>query len=109
VQEDQDQIERLAAAGDVIDFDGKQVVSAAVDIRDKASVWTAAEGSSHLVICAVSRWQRRSSFDVNMRGVMNGVTAAIAAGQSRLTSLVHVCTMSALFLFFCLLHSPISF
>ena len=81
--EDKDQIERLAAAGDPIDFDGQRVTSAAVDIRDKASVWEAANGASHLVICAVSRWQRRSSFDVNMRGVMNGITAAIAAGHDR--------------------------
>ena len=34
-----------------------------------------------LVVCAVSRWQRRSSFDVNARGVLNALTAAIACGE----------------------------
>jgi|EP01046_Picozoa_sp_COSAG06_P037571 nucleoside-diphosphate-sugar epimerase len=81
--EDKDQIERLAAAGDPIDFDGEQVVSAVCDIADKDSVWEAAEGASVLVICAVSRWQRRSSFDVNARGVLNALTAAIAMGHER--------------------------
>ena len=37
--EDKDQIERLAAAGDPIDFDGEQVTSTVCDISDKASVW----------------------------------------------------------------------
>ena len=32
-----------------------------------------------LIDAAVS-WQRRSSFDVNMRGVLNGVTAGARAG-----------------------------
>ena len=41
----------------------------------------AAEASSVLVVCAVSRWQRRSSFDVNARGVLNALTAAIACGE----------------------------
>jgi nucleoside-diphosphate-sugar epimerase len=81
--QDKDQIQRLAEAGARIDFDGKQVSSAVVDITEKSSVWQAAEGASHLVICAVSRWQRRSSFDVNMKGVLNGITAAIAAGHDR--------------------------
>ena len=36
-----------------------------------------------LVVCAVSRWQRRSSFDVNARGVLNALTAAIACGHER--------------------------
>ena len=48
----------------------------------------AAEASSVLVVCAVSRWQRRSSFDVNARGVLNAYSVLFGSRARRDASLV---------------------
>lgn len=81
---DKDQIERKRERGEEpIDYDGKLVSFAEVDVADPIAVWTAASGSCCLVNCAVARWQRDISFDVNMRGVLNVVRAAIGCGHDR--------------------------
>ena len=81
---DKDQAERKAArVMDPIEYDDVGVSFTEVDVSDQAQVWAAANGSAVLVNCAVARWQRKSSFDVNCRGVLNCISAAVACGHDR--------------------------
>ena len=52
----------------------------AVNVSDKAAVWSVAVGAAAFVNCAVSRHGRVSAWDVNCKGLYNGLTAAVSAG-----------------------------
>eukprot|EP01051_Picozoa_sp_SAG22_P007092 SAG22_NODE_487_length_9870_cov_13.118821_16_plen_205_part_00 len=59
------------------------VDTAEVDVSDRAAVERVVATSSVVVFCAVVREHRQLGFDVNTRGTLNAIRAAVANGHDR--------------------------
>ena len=69
-----------------------------LDVRDKAAVHAAAAADDieAIVNCSVLRHHPRLSFEVNVQGTYNAVSAAVSAGHSRFVNTGPVPSSSAL-------------